>query len=141
MGVQTPDELDLEKQLVDYKSHSELQRANLQAAFSFVGEGIKAAFLLNGAAGIALMTFVAAQRPTGGHSGFTLPLICFAIGAALAVVTLCFAYISQGYFAKMNVERRQRCPTAEGWRNAGLVTFGGSVVGFSGGLCLAAIQL
>ncbi len=50
MGIQTRRELDLEKELVDYKSRSEMQRLNLQAGFAYVTEGTKAAFLLNGAA-------------------------------------------------------------------------------------------
>ena len=95
MAIQSQQELDFEKQLIDHKTHSEMQRLNLTSAFTYVAEGIKAAFLLNGAAGIALMTFIGGKQPSGWPPmSFKWPLMIFSLGAALAVVTLVLAYLS-----------------------------------------------
>jgi hypothetical protein len=142
MAITSQEELDFEKLLVDHKSHSEMQRANIAAAFTYVVEATKAAFLLNGATAIALMTFAGAQRPGGWPAlAFGAPLRLFAIGAALAVVTLGVAYISQAYFADMNAQRRQRSRPAEWSRNVALGTFTGSVATFLIGLWYAAAKL
>lgn len=141
MAIQSQQELDFEKQLVDHKTHSEMQRLNLTAAFTYVAEGIKAAFLLNGAAGIALMTFIGGKHPSGWPAiSFRWPLMIFSLGAALAVVTLVLAYLSQAYFSEMNLRRQQRSAAAAGFRIAGLLTFGGSVLAFVVGLWLAATK-
>jgi hypothetical protein len=142
MAIQNQQELDLEKQIVDYKTHSELQRLNLEAAFSYVAEGTKSAFLLNGAAGIGLMTFIGAQR-SGNWPALVLrcPLVLFAAGAALAVLTLGIAYVSQAYFAEMNMQRQQTSSSAERLRYVGIGTFVGSVLCFVVGLALAAFKL
>ena len=142
MGIQSQQELDFEKQLVVHKSHSEMQRLNLQAAFTYVTEGTKAAFLLNGAAGIAVMTFIGTQKPaTWPAKVLTLPLTLFAIGAMLAVATFGLAYVAQGYYAEMNFHHRSESPTANRFRNLGVVSFAGAVICFVVGLLTAAARL
>lgn len=142
MGIQSRQELNLEKELIDHKSHAEMQRLNLQAGFTYVAEGTKAAFLLNGAAGIALMTFIGSQKPaTWPAQSLTLPLSFFAAGAALAVATFGLAYVSQGFYAEMNFRRRTHSRAANGFRLGGVLTFAGSVVCFVAGLMIAASRL
>ncbi len=134
MAIQNQQELDFEKQLVDHKSHQELQRLNLQAGFTYVAEGTKAAFLLNGAAAIALMTFIGGQRSEWPAIELTSALATFAAGAGSAVLTLGIAYMSQSFFALMNVHRKQRSTAAEIFQIAGIFTFVGSVLLFLLGL-------
>lgn len=136
MGIQSRQELDLEKELVDHKSHSEMQRLNLQAGFTYVAEGTKAAFLLNGAAAIALMTFMGSSQRPGALPilALTAPLASFATGALLAVVTLAIAYVSQSFFAGMNVRRKQRSFAAVGFAGLGMLTLAGSAYLFVTGI-------
>jgi NO-binding membrane sensor protein with MHYT domain len=96
---------------------------------------------LNGAAGIAVMTFIGAKAPGGGSAAtFMWPLVLFSFGAALAVLTLLLAYFSQSFSARMNVLRRQRSTTAEGFAIAGIATIVGSAAVFVVGLWLAATK-
>lgn len=142
MAIQNQIELDFEKQLVDHKNHSELQRLNLQAAFTYVTEGTKAAFLLNGAAAIALMTFIGGRRISEWPAvDMARPLATFAVGAALAVFTLGIAYLSQSFFVLMNVQRRQRSKPAEMFQLLGVASFVGSTALFVLGLFRAAAAI
>lgn len=142
MAIETQEQLKFEKELVDYKTHSEMQRLNVSAAFTYVTEGTKAAFLLNGAAGIAVMTFLGAQRSvTWPAVVLVWPLVLFAVGAALAVATFGLAYLAQAYYAEMNLRQRPGSLLADRFRNIAVLTFGGSVLAFVAGLIWAAVRL
>ncbi|MGC1429370.1 MAG: hypothetical protein WA822_12330 [Albidovulum sp.] len=59
----------------------------------YVTEGIKAFFLLNGAATISMLTFLGNAR--NGDDKLVYSMACFAIGALMGSVAFMFAYLTQ----------------------------------------------
>ncbi len=91
--------LELEKN----KLAEEKYRFEAQAARTYAGQVVQALLLLNGAGALAMLAFI------GGFSkeanlkilllGLSNPLSFFSHGAALAVLTAIFAYLSQASWA------------------------------------------
>jgi hypothetical protein len=91
--------LDLEKA----RLAEEKYRFEAQAARTYAGQVVQALLLLNGAAALAMLTFIGnVSKDTNLKSlllGLSNPLSCFADGAALAVLSAIFAYLSQASWA------------------------------------------
>ncbi len=87
--------LELEKA----KLADEKYRFEAQAARTYAGQVVQALLLLNGAAALAMLTFIGNfSKDANLRSvllGLSNPLAFFADGAALAVLTAIFAYLSQ----------------------------------------------
>ncbi len=81
----------------------------------FAVEGMKLLFLLNGAATISVLTFI------GNNKLKSLPLIismgCFAVGAAVVIPALFFAYLTQLHYGiAIRTETAHSSKWAEGVR-------------------------
>lgn len=108
----------------------------------FAVEGIKTSLLLNGAAGIALMSFGTAH---GLSPKLIWTVVPFAVGAVLSALAFLFAYLTQlmyGNGEELTVEKEDH---ATYWRRGQrfnsltLWTVLSSVVAFAVGIVLAAI--
>ena len=91
--------LELEKA----KLADEKYRFEAQAARTYAGQVVQALLLLNGAAALAMLTFIGnLSKDSSFRSlllGLSNPLSFFSLGAALAVLTAIFAYLSQASWA------------------------------------------
>ncbi len=87
--------LELEKS----RLAEEKYRFEAQAARTYAGQVVQALLLLNGAAALAMLTFIGNVSKDADLKsmlfGLSDPLSFFANGAALAVLTAIFAYLSQ----------------------------------------------
>ena len=85
------------------------------SARTYAGQVIQALLLLNGAAAVAMMTFMGTlsrNAPSGpALIGLAHPLILFCFGAAAAVGTGLCAYFSQASWADGNKSRGDGLPT------------------------------
>ena len=59
----------------------------------YVLEGIKAIFVLNGAATVSILTFVGNTKTKSDFLVYAM--VCFAIGALTGPISFCFAYLTQ----------------------------------------------
>ncbi len=91
--------LELEKA----KLAEEKYRFEAQAARTYAGQVVQALLLLNGAAALAMLTFIGNLSKDSSFKSLLLslsdPLSFFSFGAALAVLTAIFAYLSQASWA------------------------------------------
>ncbi len=59
----------------------------------YVLEGLKALFLLNGAASISLLTFIGNTK--SNSSSFVYAMMCFAVGSVMGPIAFLLAYLTQ----------------------------------------------
>ena len=99
----------------------------------YVTEGIKAFFLLNGAATISVLTFLGNSR--NGDDRLVYSMICFALGAVMGPIAFLFAYLTQLQYGNQN--------HAPAWRFhiATYVSIVAGIIFFLVGLVLAGCAL
>ena len=98
-------QLDAERlQLEKDKLAAEGARFEAQSARNYAGQVVQALLLLNGAAALAMLTFMGALAKEatfkGSLSSLSDPLSSFSYGAGFAVLTAIFAYLSQATWAE-----------------------------------------
>jgi hypothetical protein len=116
-----------------------------EAAVEFAILAIRTLTLVNGAAVIALLTFVgqvwANDQQNGSHMAHILfwPLLCFLMGLVMAVITTLLAYLTQ----MITTERGggKIPPESKRLRLVAIVTSFISVTGFAAGAVLTAVGI
>lgn len=118
---------------------SEQQNWHWEKGIAFALESVKAILLLNGAAAVAVLTFIGNEK--SGSPWLVAGLVLFALGAASAVPTMILAYLTQLQYGNASGEDGADIGT---WRTAlkchywayGLMGF--SIVCFLVGMVLGA---
>lgn len=80
----------------------------------FALEGVKLLFVLNGAASVSILTFVGNTHIGSGQ--LISSLVCFAVGAAIVVPAMIFAYLTQLHYGNAS---QGHCSDLETWSTAG----------------------
>ncbi len=105
MGLeQGKTQLDIERFELDKRRFAaEGSRFEAQSARTYAGQVVQALLLLNGAAALAILTFIGTFSKDANFKGslayLSDPLSSFSYGAAFAVLTAIFAYLSQATWA------------------------------------------
>ena len=116
-----------------------------EAAVEFAILAIRTLILVNGAAVIALLTFVgqvwANDQHNGSHMAHILfwPLLCFLMGLVMAVVTTLLAYLTQMITTEHGGGRIP--PRSKKLRLIAIITSFLSVTGFAAGAVLTAVGI
>ena len=113
-----------------------------EAAVEFAILAIRTLILVNGAAVIALLTFVGQVWANDQHNGSNMahilfwPLLCFLIGLVMAVITTLLAYLTQ----MITTERGKGTipPESKRLRLVAILASGLSVSAFAAGAVLTA---
>ena len=117
----------------DEKAIGELDPSLLGPAMDSAKEALKSLLLINGAATVALLTFIG-HLVTQGHyhfiEAFVPPVVSFVIGIALVPLAHGFSYKSNLLFAKSD-------SLAKSFRSAAIATAFISLFCFVVGACLA----
>lgn len=71
----------------------EIEKFHWAEGIKFANEGIKGFFLLNGAATIAILSFIGNTQ--SGDDRLVWAMFCFALGALFAPIAFSFAYLTQ----------------------------------------------
>ena len=89
-------------------SSDEGARWHWSEGMKFALEGIKLLFLLNGASAVAILTFIGNMK-VGSHC-LVVAMAVFAVGAAMPVVSMVYAYLTQLHYGNASfsqwVDRR-----------------------------------
>lgn len=101
------------------------------AAMEGAAQGLKSLFLLNGGACIALMTFVGSASTSENLKAEFVPLvesatkslICFAVGAGLAVLAMTCAYLTNQAYSSAIID-----PSKTDWSAGTMANLGTGVV-------------
>jgi hypothetical protein len=99
-------------QLAEYQAAEVRYITSLRATLEFGSAACKSALFLNGAAAIALLSFVGSQRNSAGlfiHGYLLTSLVSFAAGAVFAAVTQGLSYVSQAFYTR-DFEFRKASP-------------------------------
>lgn len=98
----------IERMRLGHTEQLELFRAAISAGQS----AMKAGFLVNGAAAVALLAFIGNATSSGVAKGFVgplaLPLLLYVLGAFLGVVSQGFVYLAQVGYKEGDKERGDR---------------------------------
>jgi hypothetical protein len=108
----------------------------------FALEGVKLLFLLNGAASISVLTFIG--HIESGIGQLIISLIAFALGAALTIPAMIFAYLTQLNYGNATYGSPQShtiWETAAKLHNCAYVFVGLAFLCFLAGTVLAAFGL
>ena len=89
------------------------QNWHWERGITFALEGVKAILLINGAAAVSVLTFIGNER--GGSPWLVSALVLFACGAASAVPTMIFGYLTQLHYGNASDGDD---PDAESWQTA-----------------------
>src|SRR3954451_22982698 len=122
------------------------QRYNIDNAIKYSIEAIKAVFIMNGAAAIALLAFLGSYASKDDPifqvsiEGMKDALICFGFGALLGGLTFFLAYIAQIFFAATNSGEMRTWP-AELFRWSAAICFIFATIAFGAGVYVAANAL
>ena len=116
-----------------------------EAAVEFAILAIRTMNLVNGAAVIALLTFVGQVWANDQHNGSAMahilfwPLICFLTGLVMAVVTTLLAYLTQMITTEHGGGRIP--PQSKRLRLFAIIASGLSVTGFAAGAVLTPVGI
>jgi hypothetical protein len=102
-------------------------------------EGIKLLFILNGAAAISILTFIGNTK--AGSALLVSAMICFASGAAMTVVVMMTAYLTQLFYGNASMKQgvsTSSWPAAVKMHYAAYVFIVVSILCFAAGAILAA---
>jgi hypothetical protein len=116
-----------------------------EAAVEFAILALKTLVMVNGAAVIALLTFVGQVWANDQHNGSNMahilfwPLLCFLMGLVMAVITTVLAYLTQ----MITTERGNGMipPESKRLRLVAIMVSGLSVIGFAAGAVLTAVGI
>ncbi len=110
---------------------SDDQKFHWDKGMEFVADGIKALFILNGGASVALLTFLGSKTEFSALLVFSLPL--FALGALSACFCYVFAYLTQLQYGNGNFGSDNRWHLRTYW------AVGASVFFFAIGMLVATL--
>jgi len=102
----------LSSQIAEYQAAEARYITSLRATLEFGSGACKSALFLNGAAAIALLSFVGSQRNSAGlfiHGYLLVSLAFFAAGAVCAAITQGLSYVSQAFYTR-DFEFRRASP-------------------------------
>jgi hypothetical protein len=141
---------EADRDLEQFKATNALELAKANAIYSallastritidYALSAFRSALILNGAAAIALLSFVGAQKNLLAVSTALMSgLAAFALGAVFATVGLCFSYLAQSNFTKQFAENINVAPkNGMRLRLAAIVCAIASIASFCGGLAFA----
>jgi hypothetical protein len=87
----------LNKNIEMHKHINEYKRINVRGVIDFALSALRSIIIVNGAAVIALLTFIGNKKPDNSivSSAFSYPIRAFAVGVGLGLVATGLAYLSQ----------------------------------------------
>ncbi len=107
-------------------------------------ESIKALLIVNGAAAVSILTFIGNTKTSQNIVIHTRPfvyaMVCFAAGAASAVLTMIFAYLTQLHYGNAQAEASAQKQAAR-WHRTTYVGLLIGLVFFCSGVAFAACGL